>query len=82
VRDDPEAFEAFLTEFDPERRERFRRMRDDPATLRSIMGGNAPMQRRGTPDEIGRSAVYLASDDASFVTGAVLMIDGGRSAGA
>ena len=35
-----------------------------------------PLARLGTPEEIARGAVYLASDDASYVTGAVLRIDG------
>jgi 3-oxoacyl-[acyl-carrier protein] reductase len=36
-----------------------------------------PLGRIGTPDEIGRLAVYLASDDASWITGQVFRIDGG-----
>jgi NAD(P)-dependent dehydrogenase (short-subunit alcohol dehydrogenase family) len=39
-----------------------------------------PLGRHGTPDEIARSALYLACDDSSFVTGATLMVDGGMSA--
>jgi glucose 1-dehydrogenase len=35
-----------------------------------------PFGRLGTPEEIARGAVYLASDDASYVTGTVLRIDG------
>jgi NAD(P)-dependent dehydrogenase (short-subunit alcohol dehydrogenase family) len=35
----------------------------------------------GTPDEIARAVLYLASDAASFVTGTVLVIDGGGLAG-
>jgi NAD(P)-dependent dehydrogenase (short-subunit alcohol dehydrogenase family) len=35
-----------------------------------------PMHRLGTPGEVGRLAVYLASDDASYVTGGVFTIDG------
>jgi NAD(P)-dependent dehydrogenase (short-subunit alcohol dehydrogenase family) len=35
-----------------------------------------PMHRLGVPSEVGRLAVYLSSDDASYVTGAVLTIDG------
>jgi NAD(P)-dependent dehydrogenase (short-subunit alcohol dehydrogenase family) len=36
-----------------------------------------PMNRHGTPQEIGQAAVFLASDDASYMTGAELHIDGG-----
>lgn len=38
-----------------------------------------PLGRLGTPDEIGRAAVFLASDDASFVNGAELFVDGGMA---
>jgi NAD(P)-dependent dehydrogenase (short-subunit alcohol dehydrogenase family) len=36
-----------------------------------------PMGRAGTPDELGPLAVYLASDASSFVTGSIILIDGG-----
>jgi NAD(P)-dependent dehydrogenase (short-subunit alcohol dehydrogenase family) len=39
-----------------------------------------PLNRIATPQEIARSVAYLASDDASFVTGIALPVDGGRSA--
>jgi NAD(P)-dependent dehydrogenase (short-subunit alcohol dehydrogenase family) len=35
----------------------------------------------GTPDEVGAVAAFLVSDEASFVTGAALLVDGGWSAG-
>jgi 3-oxoacyl-[acyl-carrier protein] reductase len=36
-----------------------------------------PLGRAGQPEDIGKAAVYLASDDSSFVTGKILRVDGG-----
>jgi meso-butanediol dehydrogenase/(S,S)-butanediol dehydrogenase/diacetyl reductase len=41
---------------------------------------NTPLRRPGTPEEIAAAVAFLGSDDASFITGAVLMADGGSSA--
>jgi NAD(P)-dependent dehydrogenase (short-subunit alcohol dehydrogenase family) len=38
-------------------------------------------KRIGEPDEVARAVLYVASDDASFVTGHILTVDGGKSAG-
>ena len=40
-----------------------------------------PLGRMGTPEEIARAIVFLASDGASFVTGQILTADGGKTAG-
>ncbi len=40
-----------------------------------------PMKRRAEPMEIAYATLFLASDEASFVTGAILPVDGGESAG-
>ncbi len=44
--------------------------------LKELSSG-VPLGRLGTPDEIGKAVVFLASDDSSFVTGAELFVDGG-----
>lgn len=40
---------------------------------------NIPLGRVGTPDEIAKAVVFLASDDSSFVNGIELFVDGGMA---
>jgi NAD(P)-dependent dehydrogenase (short-subunit alcohol dehydrogenase family) len=49
----------------------------DPAATEVEFAGAAPVGRMGTADEIARVALFLASDDASYCTGASLAADGG-----
>ena len=46
-----------------------------------MMDDACPMARMAEPHEIARPAVFLASDEASFITGAALPVDGGMTAG-
>ncbi len=40
---------------------------------------NTPLGRAGTPEEVGRLIAFLASDDASYITGQLVVIDGGNT---
>jgi NAD(P)-dependent dehydrogenase (short-subunit alcohol dehydrogenase family) len=53
----------------------------DPAAARVAAGKLHALWRIGRPEEVGRAAVFLASDDASFVTGASFVVDGGFGSG-
>ena len=46
----------------------------------AVWGPTHPIGRLGRPEEIAAGAVYLASDESSFMTGADLLIDGGYTA--
>lgn len=52
----------------------------DPAQRRAELIARQPLGRLGDPVEIAKAALYLASDDAAFITGAELVIDGGITA--
>jgi NAD(P)-dependent dehydrogenase (short-subunit alcohol dehydrogenase family) len=53
---------------------------EDPAATRAALTARQPVGRLGQPEEIARAALYLASDDAAFVTGTAFVIDGGLTA--
>jgi NAD(P)-dependent dehydrogenase (short-subunit alcohol dehydrogenase family) len=49
-------------------------------TQRPRFASRHPVNRIATPEEVARAVAFLASDDASFITGAALSVDGGRAA--
>jgi glucose 1-dehydrogenase len=51
---------------------------DTPQALQSLLT-LIPYQRIGEPDDIGKAAVWLASDDSDYITGASIFIDGGMT---
>src|SRR5215211_5845305 len=55
----------------------------DPVDVEEAMKGlsaDIPMGRFGKPEEIARAVLFLASDDSSFMTGHLLLVDGGNTA--
>ena len=48
-----------------------------PGEVRQAILGNTPLGRLGTPEDVAGAVRFLCSDEASFVTGEVLLVDGG-----
>ncbi|WP_442953014.1 SDR family oxidoreductase [Paucibacter sp. B51] len=55
-----------------------RHVANTPEAMAQVQGLHA-LRRLAHPDEVARSALYLASDDSSFTTGSALLVDGGVS---
>ena len=62
-------------DMDPEQIERFE------AGIRQTMRDDRPLKREGTPEDVAEAALYFATDRSRYVTGTVLPVDGGTSAG-
>ncbi len=50
------------------------------AERKAGLAATVPLNRVGTPEEIANTIMFLASDKASFITGASYLVDGGKSA--
>lgn len=53
-----------------------------PKEAQDVLMDPQPMHRFGTPEEVAQAVIFLASDNASFITGAILSIDGGATSNA
>ena len=78
------------SQFDPEAKNKPARMKDDLMAMEFTAEENAAylmesarnvplVERLNNPKEVAESLLFLASDDASFITGEILTVDGGQS---
>jgi len=49
--------------------------------MKGVLEGSQPIKRAGLPEDIARAALWLASDESSFVNGHALVVDGGLTGG-
>ena len=47
--------------------------------MKALMASSIPLQRIGTPEDLANTICFLASDEAAFITGVVLPVDGGKT---
>ena len=55
------------------------KLQENPIAIEHMLKAKVPLQRFGTPEEIADAATFLCSPRASFITGAVLRVDGGQT---
>jgi 3-oxoacyl-[acyl-carrier protein] reductase len=57
------------------------KVKQDSKSVSNLIKSNVPMKRFGTPNEVSDAAVFLCSKRASFISGSVLVVDGGQTVG-
>ena len=57
------------------------KLKDNPKLVTKLVESNVPMNRFGSPKEVADAAVFICSERASFITGSVLVVDGGQTVG-
>ena len=58
-----------------------KKIKSNPEQIKILIKNTVPMNRFGTPEEIADAAIFLCSERAKFITGSVLVIDGGQTVG-
>ena len=58
-----------------------RRLKMEPEELRRLNAEANPVRRVGAPEDIAAAAAFLCSDEASYITGQTLYVDGGAKLG-
>jgi len=57
------------------------KLKQDAPRVEKIIESTVPMNRFGTPEDIASAAIFLCSERASFMTGSVMVVDGGQTVG-
>jgi len=57
------------------------KIKENPDQVNMIIESTVPMKRFGSPEEMADAAVFLCSERASFITGSILVVDGGQTVG-
>ena len=58
-----------------------KKIKSDPERIKKLIENTVPMNRFGTPEEIADAAIFLCSERAKFITGSILVVDGGQTVG-
>jgi NAD(P)-dependent dehydrogenase (short-subunit alcohol dehydrogenase family) len=53
----------------------------DPGGVKDALAGMIPMGRYGTPEEVATLVAFLASEDARYINGSIMTVDGGFTVG-
>jgi NAD(P)-dependent dehydrogenase (short-subunit alcohol dehydrogenase family) len=55
-----------------------KKMKSDPKYVKQILDSEVPLKKFGSPEDIGNIASFLSSSRSSFITGEIIVIDGGQ----
>ena len=56
-----------------------KKLKEDMESINAIIKNNVPLQRFGKPEEVASLVTFVSSEKAQFITGSVLVVDGGQT---